>query len=171
MKLQEEKVTCSSCGSNVPLSIICVNCGNILSAIPEKMTEEVKDLLNRGHTEATGSEILGEMLTNLLDWRVKVIGLLDKGEITQETFIRIYQEYIKNALSLLESQTELDDKIKSTYLFLSKVDQERKKIRGMMDRAEISTEEYIREYSNLRTMETKAKDHLTRLSLLRERSG
>jgi len=171
LRLPEE---CTSCGAEVPWSSACINCGSILTPRPRE-PEDPFDALEKAFEELqeTGGEASDpeSELVRLLLWRVRLLGMLEGGEISQEVFARIYEEYIETTMRLLEDGSGVSGEMEEARVLLAEVVGLMEEVREKRDRGELTTDGYMKEYMRLRGLEDKVRENIARLRLLQRGAG
>lgn len=132
MFLEEETVNCPSCNREVPKTLYCIYCGAALfdaEATPkmtetetaeeeteedvEEFEEEVEDVSNEESAEEVlgvevepGIQTLMEDLQNNISWKIKLIGVLCAGDVSEVVFTKLFDEYQSKINSLIQLRNE-----------------------------------------------------------------
>lgn len=128
--MEEETVTCPSCGREVPKTLYCIYCGAGLFEAEdtpemtetetveeaeeevEESEEEVEDISEELSEEVPGAEVEPEIQTLMEDlqnnfiWKIKLIDVLCAGDVSEVVFTKLFDEYQSKINSLIQLRNQ-----------------------------------------------------------------
>lgn len=128
--MEEETVTCPSCGREVPKTLYCIYCGAGLFEVEdtpemtetetveeaeeevEESEEEVEDISEEFSEEVHGAEVEPEIQTLMEDlqnnfiWKIKLIDVLCAGDVSEVVFTKLFDEYQSKINSLIQLRNQ-----------------------------------------------------------------
>jgi len=127
----ENRVKCPKCGRMAPARIFCVFCGERLrqtSSMPRSADvreepisinilppESVSKTSEKGspRIDTSISELMKE-ISLVYEWKIKLLGLFNSDEITQDIFSKLYNEYGKKLNDLLNKRSRKTEELRSS---------------------------------------------------------
>ena len=136
--MEEETVICPSCGREVPKTLYCIYCGAALfkaEETPEKAeeavekaevgVEEVKEEVTKPSEivteEVQGGEVdpeirsLMEDLKNYFIWKIKLVDVLCKGDVSEPVFTKLFEEYQSKINSLTQVRNQKIEQLREGF--------------------------------------------------------
>lgn len=133
--MEEETVNCPSCDREVPKTLYCIYCGAALfnveatevsetETVEEETEEDVEEFEEESEEEAEdvsteesvedvpgvevepGIQTLMKDLQNNIFWKIKLVGLLCTGDVSEAVFTKLFDEYQSKINSLTQLRNE-----------------------------------------------------------------
>jgi soluble cytochrome b562 len=111
-------ITCSHCNAVVPWSLACINCGQKL---PDKPLYDPINVRSRDDTVLFNIDVEEEpegKLAKYLMYRVKLVEVAEKREISHEVFRELYQDYIFKTNELMEQYSWIGKQVTEAHKIL-----------------------------------------------------